>query len=121
MKKIHILFLFFFSLVYACKESVDTALPENILAIDKLAPLLADMEIIEAAVVKKLVKSENYDTLFSKIYGEILLKHQVDKEQFKESYIYYLEHPQQLELLYDQVINELSKKQAAVKMDKPAW
>jgi len=45
-------------------------------------------------------------------YLEILNKHNVKEADFKKTMDYYLQNPQQLDLMYQDVVDELSRREA---------
>lgn len=99
------------SLFFSCKEK-DIVIPESVLSKDTLAAVMVDLQLIEAMKVKKGINdSLSNDSLLLE-YGRVFKKHNLNREQFDQSFAFYKEHPELLEEIYDKTINELSRLQA---------
>jgi len=107
-------------LIIACNQP-EEPIPENILPKKIMIGLMVDINILESAVGLKKLKDQDKDEMISKYYDSIFKTHRTNKIAFEESMEYYYKHPELLEKIYEDVIDELSKKQAEVQnQDKPA-
>lgn len=85
-------------------------IPKDVLAKDKMTSILVDVHLAEAAMT---LNNSQRDTAKVMEYYEFIYKnHNTTKKQFTESYDFYLSHPELLNKIYDDVLVELSKKQA---------
>lgn len=86
--------------------------PNNLLSRHKVAGILADMHLSEAALQ---IKTSNPDSLkaFSAGYNKFIFeKHGVDSEQFVRSFDYYLSNSLQMDTIMSYVVDTLSKQEA---------
>lgn len=110
MKKIAFYLLFVFFLCCGDPAEENVFIPENILPKEKIAQVITDIHIAEAEI-NLLAISDS--TLKRSIYfKQIFDKHQITKQQYEESLAFYIDHPETLNKIYEQVLNDLSKMQA---------
>jgi len=106
--------LLFLLIMISCSTAEEETIPENILRPEKFTAVMIDVQITEG------MRAQGIDIVFkgdSTIgpYEQIFDKHTITKEVFEVSYDYYLERPGQMELIYEQVLDSLSKLDAQVK------
>ena len=99
--------------IFAVACSSPNKIPDDILGIDKMKPIVWDMlragalsqnlHKIDSTLLKK-ERLENYEQVF-KIYG-------ITKDDFYKSYNYYLQHPDKNKILIDSVIAYSTKQRA---------
>jgi len=88
-------------------------IPKGVLTQKEMVPVLVDIHIAQAATGlynagdTSLFKMNDY-------LPYILSIHHIDKAVYDSSVSFYTLHPEIMEQLYDEVINELSKKQGEV-------
>ena len=91
------------------KKSVD--IPSTVLDKEEMVHVLADMHLVQAMAGI----NERSDSLRNDPNGyasSIFKMHHLTAEKYKVSLEFYAEHPELLEEIYGEVINELSKKQS---------
>lgn len=98
------------SLMIACAESEEVEIPENVLSSEKMAEVMVDVHLLEAAM--NLNAGIATETIPHEL--DIFKSHNVSQQQYEESYRFYTEHPELMGEIYQIVLNELSKKQAEV-------
>ena len=106
----HILLTVCCLFLFSCGRSEKQALiPADVLPKDKMAEVITDIHIAEAeANMRTLPDSASTENLsFQKIFEA----HGISKEQYEKSLSFYMDHPQQLDTVYQNVLNELSKMQ----------
>ncbi len=85
-------------------------IPGDVLSKEEIVPILVDIHLAQAArSVNQASDSARYTIADYTAY--ILKSHHVSKEKYESSISFYTEHPELLELVYGEVITELSKKQ----------
>ena len=77
---------------------------------------MVDVQLLEGLIAVRTISEEQVNVY----YNATFKKHGIDKNTFDLSMKYYIEYPEKLELIYQDVITELSKKQAAVQTAKEA-
>jgi len=106
--------LAFLLLLLSCSSEEKNVLPENVLAPEKFTSVMIDVQIAEgmrAQGVEILTPDKGVNGAYDKIFK----KHQITEQTFELSYNYYLEHPDKMEMIYEQVLDSLSKLDAEVK------
>jgi len=101
-------------LIVSCSSPEEEGIPENVLSPEKFTSVMIDVQITEgmrAQGVDLITPGEGVEGA----YEEIFSKHQINKESFDVSYDYYLDHPDKMEKIYEQVLDSLSKLDAQVK------
>lgn len=102
-------------LLSAC-ISDEVVIPEEILQEKQMVEVMTDVQLLESASQKGLLKTDSISNDAAGIqYAAIFRFHNTTEKQFRESYDFYQEHPKLLEEIYDKVLNELSKQQAELK------
>jgi len=116
MKKYLILSLVVLSL--GCGEQPQNALPEGVLSIDKMTAIMVDVQLIEAGiVVRKYNRTQRKDQI-TDYYRALFNKHEVSKQTFDLSLQFYTDHPDQLEEIYEGLMERLSELQAEIANEK---
>ena len=99
-------------LLFSCGRR-EVKIPNDILAKQEMVPLLVDIHLAQAVVgMNQINDSTGYgmnDYLLS-----ILQTHHLTKVKYEKSLAFYSSKPELLEGIYQEVINELSKKQGEV-------
>ena len=72
-----------------------------------MIPILVDIQILESTYNTRLIHVEDRHEKMERYYQEIFEKHHTTIDLFNESYTYYEENPEQLEVIYDQVLEDL--------------
>ena len=107
--KITILHAFILVLFFSCKET-PKPLPSGILDNTKMTEVMVDVQLLEGLIAVRTIEEEQINFYYNATFE----KHGIDKNTFDLNINYYIEHPAELEVIYQDVITELSKKQATV-------
>ena len=101
---------------FSCGENKTISIPPNVLSKEKMTEVITDIHLAEAeASIRTFPDSTSKEKLsFQKIFQ----KHSVTKKQYDESLQFYMEHPEILDTVYDNVLNELSKMQGEAAQGK---
>jgi hypothetical protein len=95
----------------ACNHPAEKK-PEDILAIEQMVSVMADIQLAEAAISVKNLYGDSAKRYAQDCYDYIYKEHRMPKALFEKSLNYYLQHPKELDLIYTEVISELSEKDA---------
>ena len=104
----------FLLLLLSCSSEEKKVLPENVLAPEKFTSVMIDVQIAEGMRAQG-VEIITPDKGGKGAYDKIFQKHQITEQTFELSYNYYLDHPDKMEMIYEQVLDSLSKLDAEVK------
>jgi hypothetical protein len=84
--------------------------PEGLIPVPEMIEIVKDIHLAGAIVFKKDANNKDRSAYREMLYEEIFKSRNVDKEAFLISYDYYLDHPDQMKLIYDQMIEELNER-----------
>jgi len=102
--------LFFTTAFQCCIRSEESA-PKELIPPDSMVNILVDVHIAEAAAnVARINDVEKFSA--SDLYPDIFKTHLTDSISFRKSFDYYLHHPKKLDKIYEQVLNELSRRES---------
>lgn len=93
-------------------------MPENLLSIDKFSEVMTDVQIMEAAFNQKMFREDDPKAKKAEFYLQIFEKHKVSEDDFRTSYEYYADRPEDMMVVYEHVITALSKKEETVNSSK---
>ena len=111
--------LFFLTLVcglYACQVDKKHA---DVLAKEELANLLVELYVGEAKMLNIVPVNDSAYKLFLPFEEALLKKNDISDSIIKTTFRYYLEHPIELEQVYDIVIDTLSLREQKASTIKP--
>jgi hypothetical protein len=82
---------------------------------EKFQEILTEIHVMQTKL--ESFKAINDTSLFAAVKGhqEIFSKHGVTKEQFNETFNFYISNPKQMDKMYEKIIDELSVKEAKSK------
>lgn len=103
--------VFYFLLLLSCgtAEQKPVVIPADVLPKEKMAEVITDIHIAEAKAGLEPYQDSAYAiTSFEKIFEQ----NKITRAQYDSSLVFYIEHPELLDTIYGQVLNELSKMQA---------
>lgn len=106
--RIYIILFFLAPVIFISCKGKDT--PPGILDKEAMAALLVDVHLVDGSLSSV---PQFPDTLYKYGMGKYLSVfklHHTDSTQFKKSFKYYVNKPDQLEAVYDDVINRLKQK-----------
>lgn len=105
-------------MLVSCRYEAEEKIPVGILPQEKMAEILVEKHIREAAYNLHRANESFVDYGDSASISAILVNKNVRKDDFETSMKYFVEHPKLLNEIYDEVINELSRKQAKSSLKK---
>lgn len=107
-----LLFLLPVVLLTACGEEGPVLPPDNVLNEDAMVEVMLDLQLIEGAYHKRVIKADNTRASALDAYVQVYQKHSISQAEFDSSYSWYLDDPERMEKVLDRVMEELSKMQA---------
>lgn len=113
--KNYVYFLAFIALS-ACAEETDE-LPEDLLDEQKFTSVMIDVQLAEGMKTKYNSGKRFSEKNTAQVYEMIFDKHGIERGQFLNTYGYYRENPEKMELIYEAVLDSLSMLEAEVKQE----
>ncbi len=110
-----IVFLALILFVAGCAEPEVEVAPEGLLDKDKFTEVMVDVQLVEGMKVHKLGPKREKGPDMEAMYANIFAKYGIDQEDFDATYDYYKARPDEMELIYEQVLDSLSKLDVEVK------
>jgi len=108
----HSAFLILLTTVLSCSKP-KTIIPAGVLTEKEMIPLLVDIHIAQAAAsIYNASDSAMYN--MNEMLPYILSIHHVEKATYDSSVGFYTRHPELMQQMYEEVINELSKEEGEV-------
>tara|TARA_B100000780_G_C20984055_1_gene393357 strand:- start:22 stop:456 length:435 start_codon:yes stop_codon:yes gene_type:complete len=113
--------MFAFAMVLNLTSCIDKSskVPENVMSKEEMVEVISESQLIEAIRQRGTIlpKDLNPQDEAKRQYALLFEKHNITEDQFKESYQWYLEHPQLLAEIYDLVLEQLTKEQANIQSE----
>lgn len=105
--KFHMGLVFFMSglLLGACQKEER---PEGVLSQEELAKLMVEIYLAEGRMSNLNIVKDSAMKYFIPFEEKLIAKHQISDSTIRVTYQYYISHPQELEKIYDSVIDTLS-------------
>lgn len=94
-------------LLLCCACAGNNAPPNDLLPRDRFERVLVDAQLVEARVNQELVIDHRTDMPIERYYEEMFRKHGTTKEQFRRTFDWYTERPEELKAIYDSVLIDL--------------
>jgi hypothetical protein len=108
-------FLAILLLLASCDEPVVEIAPEGLLDKDVFTTVMVDVQLVEGMKVHKLGPMREKSPDMEAMYANIFEGHGINQEEFEATYDYYKARPDEMELIYEQVLDSLSKLDVQVK------
>ena len=93
-------------------------MPEYLIDKDKMVSIMVDMHIVETAANLKIYPPDSAQQLYQNDFASIYLTHDVSKEKFDSSMFYYATQTDQMNVIYDKVLENLSELESEVNSDQ---
>lgn len=89
--------------------------PDDLIPKEKMASILIDIHITEAIIEEKRLPKDSTYSLYLAMENEILNRYGVDTAEFIRSYEFYSQNIQDLDEIYEWVIDTLNQEQAEMR------
>nr|WP_262921671.1 DUF4296 domain-containing protein [Pontibacter ruber] len=90
--------------------------PEHLLSRDKMIQILADVHTAEATVEHQVVYPDTALMTFNYLQQQILKKHKISEQEFRDTYNYYLDNLKEMDKLYEIIIDTLSVRESKARV-----
>lgn len=92
--------------------------PQDLIQKDSMIAIMVDIHIADAVADQRFGSDKPNLDFTNALYHRIYENHHVSANQYKASFTYYETQPAEMNKMYEQVITELSKKEAELKKVK---
>ncbi|MBI4946566.1 MAG: DUF4296 domain-containing protein [Bacteroidetes bacterium] len=93
--------------LFSCGQKA-ISIPPNVLPKGKMAQVLTDIHLAEAEANPNAFADSTQKATIN--FQQVFEKDTITKKQYEESLTFYIAHPELLNEVYEEVVNELSKK-----------
>lgn len=100
-----------------CKNSNDNYTPKNRIGNDKMVSLLTEIHLVEGSITPMLLYGDSATQFILNNYDFLLSKYKTTQPDFRESMNYYVQHPKEMDKIYEKVVERLSKMQSEIKQE----
>ncbi len=108
-----IILLFACLMIVCCKRTED--IPKDIMKPNEMVPVLLDIYLAESQLTELRINRDTTASIF-RTYEELIYDSlNVDHEKYKKSLTYYYDHADQLEIIYEAILDTLTKRESRLK------
>ncbi len=97
-------------MAFACSERM-VEKPDNLMSKQQMTAFLIDSHLIEGNLQTIKINRDSLEKIFFNLETDLYKKHNIDSEQWIQSYHYYLHQLDDLSEIYDAVIDSLNLKE----------
>lgn len=98
-------------LLAACTTDIRTPdAPDDLLSHDSMVVVMRELVVLESYLQTRYQHVENYHKIMSASGKKCLKKYRISPERFERSYAYYVSRQEELQGIYSQVIDSLTRK-----------
>lgn len=101
----------------SCGQETDDK-PANMVPTQKMVRILADIHTAEALIEHNVAYPDTAMVIFSERQKAILKKYGVKQQAFKRTYRYYLTHLDEMDKLYEVIVDTLSVRESQAHASK---
>ena len=80
-----------------------------------MVALLTEIHLVEGAVTPMLLQGDSATQFILNNYNYLFTKYKTNTKEFQETMEYYVRHPKELDKVYEEVLENLSKMQSEIK------
>ncbi|MFZ1688555.1 MAG: DUF4296 domain-containing protein [Flavobacteriales bacterium] len=99
-----------FALVLTACSGQEPAPPADLIQRDAFVQVLADVQMIEARINHEMVVDQRTDSPAQRYYEELYAERKITKDLYARTYQWYVEHPEQMKAVYEDVLVELGRR-----------
>ncbi len=106
---------FILTALIACSGREKMKVPKDVLPRQEMVAVLTDIHLVEGAKLGRKIMGDTVlvDVYFEKVYE----KHHLTKEDFERSFDFYSTYPDEMDKMYEQVIENLN----SIEVASPRW
>jgi len=112
MKYFSVCILISFCMFSCASDKVE--IPDGVLPVEKMVLVMADVQITEAAMMYRNSNGDFTDNKAPAYYQFIFSKHKISEKVFRDSFKFYSDKPELMDKIYEEVIIEITKRQAVM-------
>ena len=91
--------------------------PDDLIPKNEMIEIMSDINLAEGALKIYQIYPDSIRKYAPVYYETVYKKHKVSSQQYKNSYNYYYQNPEEMGKMMDKVSEELSKKESGIEKD----
>ena len=99
--------------IVSCQSEIE--IPETVIRQEQMIEILIDVHLAEAWKERRKMEEDSALIFIKAQYETIFKLHNITRSEFENSLEYYENHPDIMDELYHEVINEMSRREAGLK------
>jgi hypothetical protein len=104
---------FVFLVFAACRHEMPD-IPHGVIPPEKMHLIMSDMLIADALAETRTIGAANEKQFTEQYYATIYKNYGITRSDFVKSYHFYEDNPVAMNLLYDEILGEISRREAAI-------
>ncbi len=92
----------------ACNNELEEELPDGLIEKSEFILVLADVQLLEISFNQKMFKEDDPRKKMPILYEQVFAKNNITREEFDISYEWWGQHPDDMEEIYEGVIERLT-------------
>ena len=117
MKSITLILISLLLVFSSCEPQVEEE-PQNLIQKDKFKKITIELHLLENYTTYKYEAADSSKAAFNLLEQEIYKNYEVTEEIYRESYNYYLRNIKQMDEMYEDIVDSLSKMETQTKVKK---
>ena len=106
-------------MIFAMSCSDKRQVPQGILTHDQMVAVMSELYITEQKVSSMGLKRDSLEQIADVMKDKIFAKSGITDSVFRKSMDYYMDHPQELELIYTSVVDSLNLREQRIPAMQP--
>lgn len=112
-----ILFVVSFSL-FSCQQKAEKKIPAHVIPEEMMVSIMVDMHLVETAANLKVFPPDSAQQMYYDHFESIYLSNGITKAKYDSSLYYYATQTDQMNVIYDKVLENLSEMESQVNSDQ---
>jgi len=104
--------------LFSCAQEKKAEKPDYLIDENKMVGIMVDMHIVETAANLKVFPPDTARQMYEDYFASIFLTNEVTKAEFDSSLYYYSTQTNQMNVIYDRVLENLSELESEVNSDQ---
>ena len=113
MRKLGFFLFSFLVVATSCNEKAPQK-PGYLIDQEKMVKVMVDMHLVETAHNLKLLPPDTTDQAYNETFERIYITHEISKADFDSSLFYYSTQTEQMNVIYDKILEQLYELESEV-------
>jgi hypothetical protein len=106
-------------IIFALSCSNKRQVPEGILTHDQMVAVMSELYVAEQKITALGIKRDSLEQIAAVMKDKVFVKVGIPDSVFRRSMNYYMDHPQELELIYTSLVDSLNLREQRIPAMQP--